>query len=119
MSSAAFVIGDWIVYGEDHFRGQQRLPNFESESIGARRVSSEIYNEALRLTGLDRSTFITYAYVARRVSASLRNEQLSWEHHKAVANPKFSNEINHRGSMDTEDQPFTEGILRVSRSPRG
>ena len=48
MSSAAFVIGDWIVYGEDHFRGQQRLPNFESESIGARRVSSEIYNEALR-----------------------------------------------------------------------
>ena len=33
MSSAAFVIGDWLVYGEDHFRGQQRLPSFESESI--------------------------------------------------------------------------------------
>ena len=85
MSSAAFVIGDWLVYGEDHFRGQQRLPNFESESVGARRVSSEIYNEALRLTGLDRSTLITYAYVSRRVPASLRNEHLSWEHHKAVA----------------------------------
>ena len=85
MSSAAFVIGDWIVYGEDHFRGQQRLPNFESKSIGARRVASEIYNEALRLTGLDRSTLITYAYVSRRVPASLRNEHLSWEHHKAVA----------------------------------
>jgi len=77
MSSAAFVIGDWIVYGEDHFRGQQRLPNFESETISARRVASEIYNEALRLTGLDRSTLITYAYVSRRVSASLRNEHLS------------------------------------------
>ena len=85
MSSAAFVIGDWIVYGEDHFRGQHRLPNFESKSIGARRVASEIYNEALRLTGLDRSTLITYAYVSRRVPASLRNEHLSWEHHKAVA----------------------------------
>jgi hypothetical protein len=34
----------------------------------------------------------------------------------SLTNPKFSNEINHRGSMDTEDQPFTEGILRVSRS---
>ena len=85
MSSAAFVIGDWLVYGEDHFRGQQRLPGFENESIGTRRVAAEIYNEALRLTGLDRSTLITYAYVARRVPASLRNEDLSWEHHKAVA----------------------------------
>ena len=85
MSSAAFVIGDWLVYGEDHFRGQKRLPGFEDESIGNSRVSTEIYNEALRLTGLDRSTLVTYAYVSRRVPASLRNEQLSWEHHKAVA----------------------------------
>lgn len=85
MSSAAFVIGDWLVYGEDHFRGQQRLPGFEDDSIPSHRVSSKIYNEALRLTGLDRSTLITYAYVARRVPSSLRNEQLSWEHHKAVA----------------------------------
>ena len=61
MSSAAFVIGDWLVYGEDHFRGQKRLPGFEDESIGNRRVSSEIYGEALRLTGLDRSTLSTYA----------------------------------------------------------
>ena len=85
MSSAAFVIGDWLVYGEDHFRGQKRLPGFEDESIGNSRVSTEIYNEALRLTGLDRSTLVTYAYVSRRVPSSLRNEQLSWEHHKAVA----------------------------------
>jgi hypothetical protein len=85
MSSAAFVIGDWLVYGEDHFRGQKRLPGFEDESIGSSRVSTEIYNEALRLTGLDRSTLVTYAYVSRRVPSSLRNEQLSWEHHKAVA----------------------------------
>ena len=85
MSSAAFVIGDWLVYGEDHFRGQKRLPGFEDESIGNRRVSTEIYGEALRLTGLDRSTLVTYAYVSRRVPSSLRNEQLSWEHHKAVA----------------------------------
>ncbi len=85
MSSAAFVIGDWLVYGEDHFRGQQRLPGFEKESVGSRKVSPEIYQEALRLTGLDRTTLMTYAYVARRVPSSLRNEQLSWEHHKAVA----------------------------------
>lgn len=86
MSSAAFVIGDWLVYGEDHFRGQLRLPGFEGEPTApSRKVSAELYNEALRLTGLDRSTLANYAYVARSVPASLRNEQLSWEHHKAVA----------------------------------
>ena len=85
MSSAAFVIGDWLVYGEDHFRGQGRLPGFEEETIAKRKVSGEIYEAALRLTGLDRTTLATYAYVARRVPSSLRNEKLSWEHHKAVA----------------------------------
>jgi hypothetical protein len=85
MSSAAFVIGDWLVYGEDHFRGQGRLPGFEENAIPSRKVSGEIYEAALRLTGLDRTTLATYAYVARRVPPSLRNEQLSWEHHKAVA----------------------------------
>ncbi len=85
MSSAAFVIGDWLVYGEDHFRGQQRLPGMEGELGPSPRVSPELYGEALRLTGLDRSTLATYAYVARRVPSSLRNEDLSWEHHKAVA----------------------------------
>jgi hypothetical protein len=85
MSSAAFAIGDWLVYGEDHFRGQQRLPGFEEQTSPRGKVSAEIYEEALRLTGLDRSTLCTYAYVARRVQPSMRNEHLSWEHHKAVA----------------------------------
>jgi hypothetical protein len=85
MSSAAFVIGDWLVYGEDHFRGQGRLPGFDEKIIASRKVSGEIYEAALRLTGLDRTTLATYAYVARRVPPSLRNENLSWEHHKAVA----------------------------------
>ena len=102
MSSAAFVIGDWLVYGEDHFRGQKRLPGFEDESIGNRRVSSEIYGEALRLTGLDRSTLITYAYVSRRVPSSLRNEQLSWEHHKAVA--KLNEDAQQRWLQIAQDE---------------
>jgi hypothetical protein len=34
---------------------------------------------------LDRTTLSSYAYVSRNVPSSLRNELLSWEHHKAVA----------------------------------
>lgn len=85
MSSAAFVIGDWLVYGEDHFRRQGRLGGMNQEIAPSRRVSGEIYEAALRLTGLDRTTLATYAYVARRVPPSLRSEGLSWEHHKSVA----------------------------------
>lgn len=73
----AFLIGDWLIYGEAHFAKPGKQP--------ARRVHSAAYERAIAATGLDRSTLITYAYVARRVPASLRNEDLSWEHHKAVA----------------------------------
>ena len=85
MASAAFAIGDWLVYGEDTFRGQMRLPGFKNEDHSSGRIASDVYDAALATTGLDRSTLATYAYVSRNVPRSLRNEQLSWEHHKAVA----------------------------------
>jgi hypothetical protein len=83
--SVAFVIGDWLLYGEDHFRGQFRLPGFESDQVEAGRVGTDLYREAIRLTGLDNQTLWSYVYVARKVPASLRNKDLSWEHHKIVA----------------------------------
>ena len=82
---AAFLIGDWLVYGEDHFRGQQRLPGFENDAAAPGKISGDLYDAALVATGLDRTTLHAYAYVARQVPSSLRNEDLSWEHHKAVA----------------------------------
>ena len=85
MASAAFVIGDWLVYGEDHFRGQQRLPGFEHDPIPAGKISTELYEAAISSTGLDRTTLHAYAYVARNVPRALRNQHLSWEHHKAIA----------------------------------
>lgn len=119
MSSAAFVIGDWLVYGEDHFRGQGRLPGFEEDAIASRKVSGEIYEAALRLTGLDRTTLATYAYVARKVPRSLRNEQLSWEHHKAVARLEPHQqtkwlEIAIKESGDGETGPISTRRLRKS-----
>lgn len=76
----AFVIGDWLLYGKDRF----------DESDGktgspAARVRSEDYEAAIHLTGIDRATLHNYAWVARRTPSSLRNELLSWEHHRVVA----------------------------------
>lgn len=75
----AFVIGDWLLYGHDRF-GREDTAN----KSGAR-VRSEDYETAIRLTGLDRATLHTYAHVSRKVPPSLRNKDLSWEHHKIVA----------------------------------
>lgn len=71
----AFVIGDWLVYGEANFR----------KGPAASRVDTDAYDAAIQTTGLDRSTLHNYAYVARRVARNRRNDALAWEHHKVVA----------------------------------
>ena len=79
--SLGFVIGDWLAYGE-RFAAQRPLPGFEDMPA---QVATARYDNALLQTGLDRGTLHNYAYVSRGVPRSLRNERLSWEHHKAVA----------------------------------
>jgi hypothetical protein len=77
----AFVIGDWLTYGLDRFAQSEK----DNPRNAASRVRSEDYKSAIHLTGLDRATLQTYAHVSRKVPSSLRNKDLSWEHHKIVA----------------------------------
>ena len=81
MRSAAFVIGDWLVYGE----GRDGQMTLFPEIPEADKVSQKLYDEAVILTGIDVTTLQHYAYVARHVPRSLRNEHVSWEHHRKVA----------------------------------
>jgi hypothetical protein len=74
--SIGFIVGDWLVYGQNLF-GPEGAPE--------RRVSSEAYDMAIISTGLDLSTLQNYAYVSRNMPFSLRNERLSWEHHRLMA----------------------------------
>lgn len=110
---AAFLVGDWLVYGEDHFRGQQRLPGFEDEQLAPGKISGELYDAALAATGLDRTTLHAYAYVARRVPRLLRNELLSWEHHKAVA--KLDGPDQKRWLQVALDNPNQNGPVSTRR----
>ena len=84
MRSAAFVIGDWLVYGE----GRAAQGTFWSDIPAQDRVAKQVYDEAAELTGMDWATLQNYAYVSRNIPRSLRNEHLSWEHHKKVARIK-------------------------------
>jgi hypothetical protein len=74
--SVAFVVGDWLVYGQNLF-GTDGFPD--------RRVPSELYAIAAEATGMDTATLQNYAYVSRSVPYPLRSELLSWEHHRLLA----------------------------------
>jgi hypothetical protein len=69
-----FVIGDWLVYGEQNFAKS--------------RVEPGRYKEALRTTGIDYALLRDYAYVSRNVSLSVRTDKLSWFHHRLIARLK-------------------------------
>ncbi len=81
--SCAFVVGDWLVYGEERFGAQLILPGIDPGP--SRAISREQYDSARAATGIDPAILANYAYVARNVPRSMRRESLSWEHHRAVA----------------------------------
>jgi hypothetical protein len=74
--SIAFIVGDWLVYGQSLF-GTDGPPK--------KRVDGASYQLAIAATGLDLSTLQNYAYVARSIPYTMRTERLSWEHHRLVA----------------------------------
>jgi hypothetical protein len=60
-----WILGDLAVHGEDHF--------------------SKTYDDISQRTGYKPETIENYAYVARNVSQSLRNDSVSFNHHYLVA----------------------------------
>jgi hypothetical protein len=64
-ASAAWCLGDWLVFGEKAYNGR--------------------YRDAIEQTSLDYQTLRNYAWVARRFPLSRRRETLSFGHHAEVA----------------------------------
>jgi len=91
--SIGFVIGDWINYGEAHW--------------------GDKYEEALERTGLAYQTLADFAYVARKVQFSLRNEKLDFTHHRVVAKLKSPDEKRHWLEMA---EKHNLGIRRLRKS---
>ena len=121
LRSMAFVVGDWLVYGEDVFSLQLELDiKVEGEDPDAprpaKRVTRERYDTAHAATGMDLATLKNYAHVSRRVPLSLRNNLLSWEHHKAVAKLKADELARWLDAAESGDKhgPITARRLRAS-----
>lgn len=103
--SMQFVIGDWLVLGETYV-----TPDGPKRG----RVTSERYEAACAATGLDKVTLKNYAYVSRRCPRSLRNDLLSWEHHKAVAKLKPAEQSRWLALAANPDDHLSSRRLRVS-----
>jgi hypothetical protein len=64
LTSTAWCLGDWLVYGETAFTGR--------------------YRDAIEQTGLVYQTLRNYAWVTRRFPLSRRRDGLSFSHHAEV-----------------------------------
>jgi hypothetical protein len=64
-TSAAWCLGDWLVYGEAAYNGR--------------------YREAIEQTSLDYQTLRNYAWVVKRFPLARRRDTLSFGHHAEVA----------------------------------
>jgi hypothetical protein len=72
-TSMQWAIGDALVYGDNVF-GQQPTP----------KSTPDLYQTVAWATGYDVGTLYDIASVSRKVLVSLRNQTLSWSHHRAV-----------------------------------
>jgi hypothetical protein len=63
-SSVAWLLGDWLIYGEQSYTGR--------------------YHGIIELVNLDYKTLRNYAWVARRFPLSRRRDSLSFGHHAEV-----------------------------------
>lgn len=93
--SVQFWIGDWIRFGNK--KGY---------------TSSDIYDEAVEITGLERETLRTFKWVAERTS-SIRVDDLSFNHHRQVAPLGESEQIYYLNKAQQEKLSCAELRLRI------
>lgn len=94
-----FWIGDWIRFGENKW--------------------GEMYSQAIETTGLDYQTLMDAVYVARNVEFSLRNENLTWSHHRAVAPVQDREEQRYwLDKAEDEKLPYRELRRLIDRAQR-
>jgi len=80
-------LGDWLNEGDDKVPSFPvgLGPNARGSDIDRARWS-DVYDWAVGITGLARSTLMDLASTARRMPHSVRTEALSWSHHRVLIN---------------------------------
>ncbi len=85
LQSAAWSIGDWLVFGDRKWGRQLIMDGGEFDPKTPNRIPSHLFDSAIESTGLDRQTLSQYASVCRAISYDQRRSDLSFSHHRVLA----------------------------------
>lgn len=118
LQSAAWCIGDWMVYGERKW-GKQLLLNGDAfDPKKPDRIPSEVFDRAVASTGLDRQTLSQYASVCRKIPMEERRERLSFGHHRVLAPLPTPQRLEWTQLLDSESKKAVPTVKRLALSVR-
>jgi hypothetical protein len=117
LQTAAWCVGDWMLYGERKWGRQLLLNGEEFDSDKPSRLPAEAFDAAVRSTGLDRQTLSQYASVCRKIPKEERRINLSFAHHRILAPLPSPQRLEWFSLLDSESIP-TPTVKRLALSVR-
>jgi hypothetical protein len=117
LQTAAWCIGDWMVYGERKW-GKQLLLEGDAFDSKANRIPSEIFDDAIAATSLDRQTLSQYASVCRKIPMAERRVHLSFGHHRILAPLPTPQRLEWMALLDSESNKRVPTVKRLALSVR-
>lgn len=103
LQTAAWCIGDWMVYGERKWGKQLLLEGAEFDAK-SNRIPSELFDNAIAATSLDRQTLSQYASVCRKIPMDERRVHLSFGHHRILAPLPTPQRLEWMALLDSESK---------------
>lgn len=121
MQTAAWGIGDWMVYGERKWGRQLLLAGEAFNPKKPDRIPSHVFDLAVESTGLDRQTLSKYAEVCRKIPIEERSIRLSFGHHRILAplpSPKRLEWMHHLTDSESVKLPSVKRLALSVRSSK-
>jgi hypothetical protein len=118
LQSAAWCIGDWLVYGERRWGRQLLLEGEDFDPAMPSRIPSHVFDEAVAATGLDRQTLSNYANVCRKIPMADRRVHVSFGHHRVLAPLPPAKRLAWLSLLDSESKSALPTVKRLSLSVR-
>ncbi len=116
LQTAAWCIGDWMVYGERKWGKQLILDGAEFDPKSGR-IPSEVFDLAIASTCLDRQTLSQYASVCRKIPMEERRINLSFGHHRLLAPLPSAQRLEWMQLLDSESKKLPS-VKRLGLSIR-
>lgn len=117
LQTAAWCIGDWMVYGERKWSKQLLLDGAAFDPKTPNRIPSAVFDTAIASTCLDRQTLSQYASVCRKIPMEERRINLSFGHHRLLAPLPSPQRLEWMQLLDSESKKLPS-VKRLGLSIR-